>query len=171
MLDEPGEACDVAVRVLQELVIGQRHHVRPALQRLPPLPSVPALAQVNAVLSAERRAEGPQETLELLVGSLNHESLSVRRGRGAPTAGGWTENSAAAASASELPSRPSLPQNPHTTAAHYPHQNPLSLNRPNPPPKLPNPSKQPPKPPNPPGTPRWTSSASSSARAATSWPS
>lgn len=68
----------VAVRVLEEMVVQQRSHVSSALQRMPPLPSVPALQAVNTALQAEQSATGPDQQLKVLVNSLQHMSLNVR---------------------------------------------------------------------------------------------
>lgn len=65
VLEEGGDGMDVAVRVLEEMVITQRRHVRPALLRMPPLPSVAQLREVNGVLAEEQRLEGPQQQLQV----------------------------------------------------------------------------------------------------------
>lgn len=57
------EALQMGVAVLHE-VIKQRKHVRKALQRMPPLPSVPALAEINTVL-AQVSVEGLTDAAEV----------------------------------------------------------------------------------------------------------
>ena len=48
---------------------------------MPPLPSLEALAHVNAALAGEQgRADDPARHLQVLLGSLDSESLSVRCG-------------------------------------------------------------------------------------------
>lgn len=46
-------------QVLAELVLQGRLNSR-ALQRMPPLPSLPALAKVNSVLGRVQKLDGPQ---------------------------------------------------------------------------------------------------------------
>jgi serine/threonine-protein kinase ATR len=78
LLERPGEAMAAAVRILEELLITNAAHVGDAFARMPPLPSVPALAGVNAALAAQQRLDGPAERLALLVRATRHESLNVR---------------------------------------------------------------------------------------------
>jgi hypothetical protein len=50
-LEVDAAAVQLAADVLHEIVVKQRHHVRPALQAMPPLPSLEVLQEVNAVLA------------------------------------------------------------------------------------------------------------------------
>eukprot|EP00775_Hariotina_reticulata_P013107 gene13107-13235_t len=77
-LEVDASAVQLAADVLHEIVVKQRHHVRPALQAMPPLPSLEVLQEVNAVLAQEQHLAGPLQQLQLLMQSLRHESLAVR---------------------------------------------------------------------------------------------
>jgi hypothetical protein len=78
VLEQQGEAMQAAVQILEELLIKNASHMGAAFARMPPLPSIPALASVNQALAVQQRLSGPADRLQLLVRSMRHESLNVR---------------------------------------------------------------------------------------------
>lgn len=53
-LEEGGRVQAAAVAVLELMVVEHKAHTAPALARMPPLPTHPALARVNAELAARQ---------------------------------------------------------------------------------------------------------------------
>ncbi|CAG9464680.1 unnamed protein product [Pedinophyceae sp. YPF-701] len=69
----------LAAGVLQELVVQHRRILGGAtLQKLPPMPALAELQEVQDVLAAERRGMSPKARLELLVFGLSDDTLAVR---------------------------------------------------------------------------------------------
>lgn len=78
-LQEGGALAAAAARVLEAIVGRHRPLLGEQISALPPLPaSLPALGKVAEALAAERGRLGPAEQVQLLLRSLDHQSVNVR---------------------------------------------------------------------------------------------
>lgn len=66
------------VEILEELVFENRGILKQHICELPPLPSIPALAEVNKVICEARGSMTLKDQLRDIVDGLNHENLNVR---------------------------------------------------------------------------------------------
>lgn len=76
--DADAEIAGLASGVLTELIVVHRKRLGSTLGELPVLPSIPALADVNRVLSKARGELSMLDHLRQVIDGLRHESLSVR---------------------------------------------------------------------------------------------
>jgi hypothetical protein len=78
-LQEGGRVMAAAVRVMEAMIVDNRSVLTDQIKALPPIPkSVSALQRVIDTVEAERGKLGHNETVNLLLQSLGHHSLSVR---------------------------------------------------------------------------------------------
>ncbi|KAL7226369.1 hypothetical protein ACSBR1_021471 [Camellia fascicularis] len=66
------------VEILEELVFENRSILKQHICEFPPLPSIPALAEVNKVICEARGSMTLKDQLRDIVDGLNHENLNVR---------------------------------------------------------------------------------------------
>lgn len=66
------------VEIIQELVFENRVILKQHIREFPPLPSIPALAEVNNVIEEARGIMTLKDQLRDVIAGLNHESLNVR---------------------------------------------------------------------------------------------
>ncbi|KAL7237094.1 hypothetical protein ACSBR1_020211 [Camellia fascicularis] len=66
------------VEILEELVFENRGILKQHICEFPPLPSIPALAEVNKVICEARGSMTLKDQLRDIVDGLNHENLNVR---------------------------------------------------------------------------------------------
>ncbi|KAJ0746764.1 putative non-specific serine/threonine protein kinase [Helianthus annuus] len=66
------------VKILEELVFKNKSVLKHNIYEFPPLPNIPALAEVNKVIDEARGAMSLKDQLLDIVEGLNHENLNVR---------------------------------------------------------------------------------------------
>ncbi|CAK8574214.1 unnamed protein product [Lathyrus sativus] len=76
--ENPSIYLDKVVKILEELVFKNRVILKQNISEFPPLPSIPALAQVNHAIENARGTMALKDQLRDVVDGLNHENLNVR---------------------------------------------------------------------------------------------
>ncbi|XP_050363920.1 serine/threonine-protein kinase ATR [Argentina anserina] len=76
--DESPAHLDKVVQILEELVLNNRYILKEHIREFPPLPSIPALTEVNKALQEARGSMTLRDRLRDIVDGLNHDSLNVR---------------------------------------------------------------------------------------------
>ncbi|XP_058002257.1 serine/threonine-protein kinase ATR isoform X1 [Hevea brasiliensis] len=66
------------VKILEELVLNNRIILKQHIHEFPPLPSIPALVEVNKVIQEARGSMTLRDQLRDVIDGLNHENLNVR---------------------------------------------------------------------------------------------
>lgn len=69
---------DKVVEILEEIVLQNTFFLRQHIHEFPPLPSIPALSEVNQVIQEARGSMTLKEQLQDVADGLNHENLNVR---------------------------------------------------------------------------------------------
>ncbi|KAF3434772.1 hypothetical protein FNV43_RR21858 [Rhamnella rubrinervis] len=81
-LERDNENCtthlDKVVKILEELVLKNKIILKQDICEFPPLPSIPALSEVNKVIQEARGSMTLKDQLQDVVDGLNHENLNVR---------------------------------------------------------------------------------------------
>ncbi|PNX80763.1 serine/threonine-protein kinase ATR-like protein, partial [Trifolium pratense] len=76
--ENPSIHLDKVVKILEELVFKNRVILKQHISEFPPLPSIPALVQVNQEIEDARGTMALKDQLRDVVDGLNHENLNVR---------------------------------------------------------------------------------------------
>ncbi|GAU18055.1 hypothetical protein TSUD_51660, partial [Trifolium subterraneum] len=76
--ENPSIHLDKVVKILEELVFKNRVILKQNISEFPPLPSIPALVQVNQEIEDARGTMSLKDQLRDVVDGLNHENLNVR---------------------------------------------------------------------------------------------
>ncbi|XP_027934179.1 serine/threonine-protein kinase ATR isoform X2 [Vigna unguiculata] len=76
--ENPSIHLDKVVTILEELVLDNRVILKQHICEFPPLPSIPALAEVNKAIEDARGTMTLKNQLQVVVDGLNHENLNVR---------------------------------------------------------------------------------------------
>ncbi|KAK2405514.1 Ataxia telangiectasia-mutated and RAD3 protein [Trifolium repens] len=76
--ENPSIHLDKVVKILEELVFKNRVILKQHISEFPPLPSIPALVQVNQEIEDARGTLALKDQLRDVVDGLNHENLNVR---------------------------------------------------------------------------------------------
>ncbi|BAT93667.1 hypothetical protein VIGAN_08019000 [Vigna angularis var. angularis] len=76
--ENPSIHLDKVVTILEELVLDNRVILKQHICEFPPLPSLPALAEVNKAIEDARGTMTLKNQLQVVVDGLNHENLNVR---------------------------------------------------------------------------------------------
>lgn len=76
--ENPSIHLDKVVTILEELVFKNRAILKQHIYEFPPLPSIPALMQVNKAMEDARGTMTLKDQLRDIVDGLNHENLNVR---------------------------------------------------------------------------------------------
>lgn len=69
---------DKVVKILEELVLNNQDILNQHIREFPPLPSIPALIEVNKAIQEARGSMTLRDRLRDVVDGLNHDSLNVR---------------------------------------------------------------------------------------------
>ncbi|KAK7280606.1 hypothetical protein RJT34_25671 [Clitoria ternatea] len=76
--ENPSIHLDNVVRILEELVLKNKVILKQHISEFPPLPSIPALTEVNKAIEDARGTMTLKDQLRDVVDGLNHENLNVR---------------------------------------------------------------------------------------------
>lgn len=76
--ENPSIHLDKVVKILEELVLKNRGILNQHICEFPPLPSIPALTEVNKAIEEARGSMTLKDQLRDIVDGLNHENLNVR---------------------------------------------------------------------------------------------
>ncbi|KAI4350245.1 hypothetical protein L6164_004717 [Bauhinia variegata] len=76
--ENPSIHLDKVVKILEELVLKNKVILKQHIREFPPLPSIPALTEVNKAIEEARGSMTLKEQLRDVVDGLNHENLNVR---------------------------------------------------------------------------------------------
>ncbi|XP_059445807.1 serine/threonine-protein kinase ATR isoform X2 [Corylus avellana] len=76
--EKPSVNLDKVVKVLEELVLKNKVILKEHIGEFPPLPSIPALTEVNKAIQEARGSMTLKDQLRDVVDGLNHENLNVR---------------------------------------------------------------------------------------------
>lgn len=76
--EKPSVNLDKVVKILEELVLKNKVILKEHIGEFPPLPSIPALTEVNKAIQEARGSMTLKDQLRDVVDGLNHENLNVR---------------------------------------------------------------------------------------------
>ena len=76
--EHPSNNLDKVVKILKELVLKNKVVLKEHIREFPPLPSIPALTEVNKAIQEARGSMTLKDQLRDVVDGLNHENLNVR---------------------------------------------------------------------------------------------
>ncbi|KAG7975717.1 hypothetical protein I3843_06G113400 [Carya illinoinensis] len=76
--ENPSTNLDKVVRILEELVLKNKVMLKECIREFPPLPSIPALTEVNRAIQDARGSMILKDQLRDVADGLNHENLNVR---------------------------------------------------------------------------------------------
>ena len=76
--EHPSTNLDKVVKILEELVLKNKVILKEHICEFPPLPSIPALTEVNKAIQEARGSMTLKDQLRDVVDGLNHENLNVR---------------------------------------------------------------------------------------------
>jgi serine/threonine-protein kinase ATR len=76
--EHPSTNLDKVVKILEELVLKNKVILKEHIREFPPLPSIPALTEVNKAIQEARGSMTLKDQLRDVVDGLNHENLNVR---------------------------------------------------------------------------------------------
>lgn len=76
--EKPSLNLDKVVKILEELVLKNKVVLKEHIREFPPLPSFPALTEVNRAIQEARGSMTLKDQLRNVVDGLNHENLNVR---------------------------------------------------------------------------------------------
>lgn len=76
--EKPSVNLDKVVKILEELVLKNKVILKEHIGEFPPLPSIPALTEVNKAIHEARGSMTLKDQLRDVVDGLNHENLNVR---------------------------------------------------------------------------------------------
>ncbi|KAG8655799.1 hypothetical protein MANES_04G069900v8 [Manihot esculenta] len=76
--ENPSMNLNKVVKILEELVLNNRIILKQHIHEFPPLPSIPALIEVNKAIQEARGSMTLRDQLRDVVDGLNHENLNVR---------------------------------------------------------------------------------------------
>ncbi|XP_054777127.1 serine/threonine-protein kinase ATR [Prosopis cineraria] len=76
--ENPSIHFDKVVKILEELVLKNSVILKQHIHEIPPLPSIPALTEVNRAIEEARGSMTLKDQLRDVVDGLNHENLNVR---------------------------------------------------------------------------------------------
>lgn len=77
-LEDDSKAFAASAEILKDLVVNNKGLVKDELPRFPLLPEYPSLDGVNRTIERERGNISVPQRLELIISSLQHESLAVQ---------------------------------------------------------------------------------------------